>query len=99
MLSAATCQVVKSLVSAETWVRFTPFLATKASRSVRGRYGVGVGLLAQKQPEGRLTAGRHSRPKMIVTFWRIFFELKLKGLYNFILEFKVRKNFRFEVLL
>ena len=62
MLSASTCQELKSLVSTETCVRLTPFLATKANKSVKGKYGVGEGLEAQKQPEGKLTAGRHSRP-------------------------------------
>lgn len=35
------------------------------TRSVKGRYGVGVSPVEQKHPAGKLTAGKHSRPMLM----------------------------------
>ena len=44
-------------------------LEISSNTSTRGMYGVGVGPLVQKQPVGKLTVGRHSKPR-IFKIWK-----------------------------
>ena len=46
-----------------------PLLEISSNTSTRGMYGVGVGPLVQKQPVGKLTVGRHSKPR-IFKIWK-----------------------------
>ena len=50
--------------------------STRANRSVKGKYGVGVGPAEQKHPVGRFTAGKHSKPRSYRT------EIKGKGIHG-----------------
>ena len=43
-------------------------LEISSNTSTSGTYGVGVGPLVQKQPVGKLTVGRHSKP-IIYKIW------------------------------